>query len=132
MLRVCEILAEQEELRVATNETFKGACCAFAGAVVGGLLGGPVGLGVGSAAGGAVAAYRSKGKFKSVVHIIANEMPETEKQRLAEAVNNVVRSIDATDVIALITMINANNMLKSAVLKIIKDCVTQDMGLTLV
>ena len=48
LLKVCEILAEEEGLRVTVTESFKGACYAFAGALVGGVLGGPIGLGLGT------------------------------------------------------------------------------------
>jgi hypothetical protein len=131
IIKVCEILAEQEELKVTTNEALKGACFTFAGAFVGGFIGGPLGLGIGSAAAGAVAAYKSQGKFKSAVYVIMYEMSENEKQKLANSVKNVISSIDTSDVLTLVTMLNSNRIIRDSVIALIKNTLTSDMGLTL-
>lgn len=152
IIKVCEILAEQEELKVTTNEALKGACFTFAGAFVGGFIGGPLGLGfgrymlkclntrvaiyvkykiTGSAAAGAVAAYKSQGKFKSAVYVIMYEMSENEKQKLANSVKNVISSIDTSDVLTLVTMLNSNRIIRDSVIALIKNTLTSDMGLTL-
>ncbi|RZC33589.1 zinc finger protein 271 [Asbolus verrucosus] len=128
ILKVCEILAEQEELRVAVNESFRGASIAFGSAFVGALLAGPIGLAVGGTIGSVVAAVRSRRKFKSVVHVIMYEMPEGEKQRLAESVRNVLCSIDASDVITLLTILQSNAVLRTAIVGVIKRVVTHNMG----
>lgn len=86
----------------------------------------------GSAAGGALGAYRSQGKFKSAVYIIKYEMTERDRQRLADAVAEVVRNVDATDLITVMTLLNGNAIMKNAVLEIMKKTLSNNMGVTFV
>ncbi|EFA07338.1 protein C19orf12 homolog [Tribolium castaneum] len=132
IIRVCEILAEQEQLECTVRHSLVGACYAFGGALLGGILGGPVGLGVGSAAGGALAAYKSQGKFKSAAYVIMFEMTERDRQRLADAVGEVIRSIDASDVITVVTLLNTNALLRNSALEVLKRFLTNDVGVKFV
>lgn len=142
IIQICELLSEQENLKVCVSESLKGACYAFGGTLLGGLLGGPVGLFagnyiilrfkvvlliiilLGSVIGGTYGAITSKGKFTSIITVI-NEMPEYDRNRLSEAVAHAIRNIDATDVITLLTILNGNPVTKELVLNIIRNAITQ-------
>lgn len=47
IIKMCEVLAEQENLRVTINESIKCGFYAGCGALVGGIFGGPIGVALG-------------------------------------------------------------------------------------
>ncbi|KAJ8930536.1 hypothetical protein NQ314_016649 [Rhamnusium bicolor] len=47
IIEVCEVISQQEHLKVTIKQTAKGAVITGLGALSGGLLGGPVGMAIG-------------------------------------------------------------------------------------
>lgn len=116
ILNICQVLSEQENLTVTVKEAAKGFCIAGAGASIGALVAGPLGIFVGGTIASAVAAYTTRGKFKSVVEIINNDMTLEQKNRLVEHVERAMQTISASDLQTL-AMILVSPTMKEVIIK---------------
>ncbi|KAG5893126.1 hypothetical protein JTB14_034147 [Gonioctena quinquepunctata] len=132
VIKVCEVLAEQENLKVTLVGATKGALMTGLGALSGGLLGGPVGLAIGGTLSSIIAAWYSRGQYRPVIDILRNDLTPQQKNRLINAVNNVLNSIKPEDCITLLTFVLTNASLKEAVLVEIGNFLLREMSLKMI
>ncbi|XP_067854060.1 protein C19orf12 homolog isoform X4 [Heptranchias perlo] len=118
MRLVCHI-SEVEKMQIAVKSSAKGALLAGAAAFAGGLVGGPPGIAVGGAVGGLLGAWMTNGQFKPLPQIIM-ELPPNQQLTLSNDVHNIVRHLDWTDAVQLISLVMGNAALKQQVLSAIK------------
>uniref|UniRef100_UPI00398F8573 protein C19orf12 homolog n=1 Tax=Pristiophorus japonicus TaxID=55135 RepID=UPI00398F8573 len=117
MRLVCHI-SEVEKMQVAVRCSAKGALVAGAIAFAGGLVGGPPGIAVGGAFGGLLGAWMMSGQFKPLPQIIM-ELPPNQQLMLSNDVHNIIRHLDWTDAVQLISLVMGNAVLKQQVLSAI-------------
>ncbi|CAH1179152.1 unnamed protein product [Phaedon cochleariae] len=128
ILDVCEILAQQENLKVTVKESAKGAAIVGVGTFIGALFGGKNGLLAGAALGSA-AAMALVSEFKSVVEIIRDDMNDTEREKLARSVGSLLKGINITSVGAVVAAVSAKSGLKSKVVNEITNFLQNEMQL---
>lgn len=85
----------------------------------------------GGALGGITSAIYAKGKFKSVVAIIREDLNESQKQRLAEHLEIAVRDFQITDLVKLALLLRSNQALYIAILNALKFFLENDMKYSL-
>uniref|UniRef100_UPI00398EACC3 protein C19orf12 homolog n=1 Tax=Pristiophorus japonicus TaxID=55135 RepID=UPI00398EACC3 len=117
MRLVCHI-SKVEKMQVAVRCSGKGALVAGAMAFAGGLFGGPPGIAVGGVFGGLLGAWMTSGQFKPLPQIIM-ELPPSQQLMLSNDVHNIVRHLDWTDAVQLISLVMGNAALKQQVLSAI-------------
>ncbi|XP_072926204.1 protein C19orf12 homolog isoform X2 [Hemitrygon akajei] len=115
VMKLVRHISEVEKMHVAIKSSAKGALLAGAIAFAGGLVGGPPGIAVGGAFGGLLGAWMTSGQFKPVPQILI-ELPPNQRQVLCDDVRNIVRHLDWTDGVQLISLVMGNAALKSQVL----------------
>ncbi|XP_067854058.1 protein C19orf12 homolog isoform X2 [Heptranchias perlo] len=118
MYLVCHI-SEVEKLEIAVKSSAKGGLLACVAAFIGGLFGGPLGIAVGGVAGGLLGAWMTTGQFKPFPQIIM-ELTPNQQLKLSNDVHNIVRHLDWTDAVHLISLVMGNATLKQQVLSAIK------------
>ena len=90
----------EREIQVTATQSMKGALITGGCAFIGGMLAGPVGLAIGGASGGALAAYNSKGTFKSIGQILS-ELPFDRKQQIATEIQLIIDKLEINDLTEL-------------------------------
>uniref|UniRef100_A0A0V0GA38 Putative conserved plasma membrane protein n=1 Tax=Triatoma dimidiata TaxID=72491 RepID=A0A0V0GA38_TRIDM len=131
LINAAEVVAEKEEMKVTMKYALGGAVFTTCTTLLGALTAGPVGLGIGGALGGIAASVYTKGKFKSVVTIIREDLNEHQKQRLAEHLERVVRDFQITDLAKLALLLKSNEALYMEIFKVLKYFLENDMKYTL-
>ncbi|KAL4108007.1 hypothetical protein QTP88_018270 [Uroleucon formosanum] len=113
-LQVVGEIFQEENIKICVKESVKGGLIAGIATLVGGLLGGKSGLIAGGAIGTVVACTMTK-DFKSLLQII-NEMDYDKQKKLFDTIQNVISSIDISDVIKLVVLLSTNQSIKQAVI----------------
>nr|CAI5837896.1 unnamed protein product [Callosobruchus analis] len=131
LIEVCQVLAEQDQLKVAVKEASKGALFAGIGAFCGALLGGPPGLAIGGTLGSIYGAVSAK-SFKPVVVILKDELTDEQKQRLCQSLEGILSSVSQEDVAAFVTLILTTPSLKEAVLKELGNFLMKEFSATMI
>ena len=90
----------EREIQETATQSMKGALITGGCAFIGGMLAGPVGLAIGGASGGALAAYNSKGTFKSIGQILS-ELPFDRKQQIATEIQLIIDKLEINDLTEL-------------------------------
>lgn len=103
ILEACELLARQDNLNICIQESMKGAALAGLSSFFGGVMLGPPGIAIGAAVGG-VAGSSICRQYKPLYQII-QEMSEEDKKRLAVHMQTVLSSLDITDAVLLMTLV---------------------------
>ncbi|KAL1502024.1 hypothetical protein ABEB36_007236 [Hypothenemus hampei] len=115
MIKLCEALAEHENLKVALAGSTKAAAVVGLSTLVGGLLAGPLGIAIAGSVSSITVALNLQGEFKPVI-VILSELNDDQKRRLNDAIQNIVNDIRAEDVAGLLTVVLTTGSLKKAVL----------------
>ncbi|XP_049820468.1 protein C19orf12 homolog [Aethina tumida] len=131
ILEVVEILSEQEDLEATIIGCGKASLMTGIFAFIGGLLGGPFGIFVGGSAGAASAALYSRGNVRSVVSIIREDLNAEQKNRLANAVGNIINSITAEDAVTIVMLLAGQDKVKAMVLEEIGNFLKREMNMGL-
>lgn len=97
IIKLVTDVAGTQEIQVTVSESLKGAVITGTFSLIGGLVAGPVGLALGGASGGLLAAYKTKGKFKSVSQVLS-ELPYERKRRIAIQIESILNQLDINDV----------------------------------
>ncbi|KAK9511615.1 hypothetical protein O3M35_000239 [Rhynocoris fuscipes] len=129
LLKAAEVVAEKEEMKVTVKYSLCGAAFVACAAVLGGIAAGPRGIHVGAAIGGVLALSYFKGKFKSVVSIIQEDLSESQKQKLAEHLERALRDFQITDFAKIVILLRSNEALYMEILKALKFFLENDMKL---
>lgn len=103
VVKVCSIVAEQEDINVCVTESLKGAGIAGVSAFTLGVIFGPVGLAVGGAAGGLAGAKLCK-KYEPLWKILAM-MRKEDKERLYTHMIAIIEKLDITDAAVLLALV---------------------------
>ena len=93
----------ERQIQVTATQSMKGAAITGGCAFLGGLLAGPIGLAIGGASGGALAAYQTKGSFKSIGQIL-NDLPDDRKEEIALEIRSIIDKLDVTDLSELVKL----------------------------
>ncbi|KAK9511614.1 hypothetical protein O3M35_000238 [Rhynocoris fuscipes] len=131
LIEAAEVVAEQEQMKVAMKFSLGGAMFTSCTTLIGGVVGGPIGLGVGGTLGGVLSAIYSRGKFKSVVSIIREDLSESQKLKLAEHLERAVRDFQITDLIKIALLLKSNEALYMEIFKALKFFLENEMKLQL-
>uniref|UniRef100_A0A069DP84 Uncharacterized protein n=1 Tax=Panstrongylus megistus TaxID=65343 RepID=A0A069DP84_9HEMI len=131
LIKAAEVVAEKEEMKVTMKYALLGAGFTSCTTLLGALIAGPVGLGVGGALGGIASSVYTKGKFKSVVTIIREELNENQKQLLAEHLERAIRDFQITDLGKLVLLLRSNEALYMEIFKALKYFLENDMKYSL-
>ncbi|CAH2005899.1 unnamed protein product [Acanthoscelides obtectus] len=131
LIEACQILAEQEDLKVTVKEASKGALIAGFGAFCGAILGGPPGLAIGGTIGSIIGAT-SLSNFKPVVQILKDELDYEQKMRLSQCLEGVMEGVNKEDVAMLVTLIITSPSLKEAVLKELGNFLLKELSVTMI
>uniref|UniRef100_A0A023EYZ8 Uncharacterized protein n=1 Tax=Triatoma infestans TaxID=30076 RepID=A0A023EYZ8_TRIIF len=131
LINAAEVVAEKEEMKVTMKYALAGAGFTSCTTLLGALIAGPVGLGIGGALGGIACSVYTKGKFKSVVTIIREDLNECQKQRLAEHLERAIRDFQITDLAKLAILITRNEALYMEIFKALKYFLENDMNYSL-
>ena len=123
-------LGEEENIQVTVKESFKGGLIAGACCVVGGVLLGPPGLAIGGAVGGCTAWYNAKDKFRPLASVVLYDLTPEKQAVLVDKVQVIVRHLEATDAMALVALVQADHVLKSAVISEVTKYVMSVLGVT--
>jgi len=115
VLHVIGVLGDDCGVQVTVRESVKGGLITGSIASVGGVILGPPGLAIGGAIGGIIATIWAGNTFRPVSQVIV-EMRDSDKQRLAAAVQNIVSNLDAGDAMTLLALIQGNELLKARVM----------------
>lgn len=75
-----------------------------------------------------MACYHSNGKFKSVPQILMTEASPEQKEKLADAVRNVLTAENIITLVQLAATIQNNRLLLDTIQKVVRDFLTSDMG----
>lgn len=113
-LQVVGEIFQEENIKICVNESVKGGLIAGIATLVGGLLGGKSGLIAGGVV-GTVAACSMTKDFKSLIEII-NEMDYEKQKKLYDTIQNVISSIDVSDVVKLVVLLSTSQSIKQAVI----------------
>ncbi|XP_056641135.1 protein C19orf12 homolog [Diorhabda sublineata] len=132
IMEMCQILAEQEQLKVTIQESVKAGFLAGCGAIMGGLMGGPIGIALGGTLGSITGAWCSKGKFKSVAEILRNDLSPNQQQKLIKHVKAALQKIRPEDWVSLLTIVLTSASLKEIVIKEIGTFLLNELNLTMV
>ncbi|XP_072391877.1 uncharacterized protein [Diabrotica undecimpunctata] len=132
ILEMCQILAEQEQLKISVKESVKGGIIAGIGAVVGGLLGGPIGLAIGGTIGSATAAICAAGKFRSVADILENDLTARQKEILISNMSTILSTIRPHDFLPLITLVMSSHSMKQMVIQGLGEFLLKELSLTMI
>lgn len=123
-------LSDETGLKVTLNESVKGGLITGTICTIGGLILGPVGLALGGAIGGVLAYVKSDGKFKPASQVILYEMNAEDQRELVTSVKNILKELDATDVVQLMVLVNANPALKGRIIQQVVDFLQNQLRLS--
>ncbi|OXU23870.1 hypothetical protein TSAR_003688 [Trichomalopsis sarcophagae] len=128
LLNAISDLATIREMKVAVSVTSQCGLITAVTTMIGGLIAGPPGIGIGGLVGTVAACYHSNGKFKSVPEILMTEASPEQKEKLADAVRNVLTAENILTLVQLAATIQNNRMLLDTIQKVVRDFLTSDMG----
>ncbi|XP_067007426.2 protein C19orf12 homolog isoform X2 [Anabrus simplex] len=132
LMNVLATLSEQQNLRVAVKESFKGGCIAGAGAMVGGMLLGPPGLAIGGIVGACSASVMARNKFRPVAHIILYDMTPRQQQQLATSIRAIVDDFRVEDAAMLLPLLLNNPTTHAAILSLVTEFITREMRMNII
>ncbi|KAG5882069.1 hypothetical protein JTB14_023756 [Gonioctena quinquepunctata] len=130
IVEACQVLAEQENMKVTLEESTKGAAIIGISALLGGLLGGKQGLLAGAAVGSA-ASFALGSEFKSVFEIIRDDMTPAQRRQLAGSINSILGGMQITNAVSVLALLSRNSNLKSSVLQQIIYFFQQEMNMSI-
>lgn len=125
-------LTDHHNIRVAIKQSGKGAALCGATCFVGGILLGPVGLAAGGAVGGLVAAYMTRGTFRSVGDIIRNDLTDSQRERLYYHITESIREVDGSDLVTLLPLVLSATNVQQAVLQSVISFMVKEMQLRII
>ncbi|KAG5888304.1 hypothetical protein JTB14_022192 [Gonioctena quinquepunctata] len=130
ILKVCESLAQQENLKITIKESAKGAGIIGIGSIIGALIGGRLGL-LACAAVGSAASFALGSEFKYVVEIIRDDMTPAQRRQLAGSINSMLGGMQITNAVSVLALLSRNSNLKSSVLQQIIPFFQQEMNMSI-
>ncbi|XP_030742441.2 protein C19orf12 homolog isoform X1 [Echinops telfairi] len=125
MQLLCSV-SEERKMKAAVKHSGKGALVTGAVAFVGGLVGGPPGIAVGGAVGGLLGAWMTSGQFKPVPQILM-ELPRSEQQKLVDKATAIVRHLEWTDAVQLVTLVMGSEVLQQQLLAMLVNYVNKEL-----
>jgi len=115
VIQALSILSEQSGLQATVGQSMKGGLITGGVASFTGLLFGPAGFAIGGTLGGILATFITKDQFVPVSQVIMDMEPR-DKERLYMSMENFVTSLDATDAMQLVALMQGNEILKRNVI----------------
>ncbi|XP_075393364.1 protein C19orf12 homolog [Tenrec ecaudatus] len=125
MQLLCSV-SEERKMKAAVKHSGKGALVTGAVAFVGGLVGGPPGIAVGGAVGGLLGAWMTSGQFKPIPQILM-ELPRAEQQKLVDKATAIVRHLEWTDAVQLVTLVMGSEVLQQQLLAMLVNYVNKEL-----
>jgi len=117
MMSALEVVGEifqEENIKICVKESIKGGLITGISTLVGGLLGGKTGLLAGGLV-GTIAACNMTQNYTSLLQII-HEMDYEKQKKLFDVVQNVVSTINITDVVKFAAILGTSQSIKQAVI----------------
>ncbi|XP_055064178.2 protein C19orf12 homolog [Misgurnus anguillicaudatus] len=127
VMGLCSKISEHRKIKVAIENSMKGATTAGGGALVGAVVGGPPGIFVGATVGGALGWWMTSGEFQPL-HQIIMELPPEQKQKLYSDVMAVLGNLNWDDIAQLISLVMGNSSMHMRVLSTILTYATKELG----
>ena len=123
-------LGDEENIQVSVKESLKGSLIAGGCCFVGGVLLGPPGLAIGGMVGGCAAWYNSysKEQYRPISAVILSDLSSEKQAVLVDKVRTIVSHLEASDALALVALVQADNILKSAVISEATKFVMSQLG----
>ncbi|KAJ8688379.1 hypothetical protein QAD02_024174 [Eretmocerus hayati] len=128
ILNAISDLAKIREMKIALNVSAQCGLIASISTMLGGLVGGPRGIAIGGSLGTALAYFHGNGKFKSVPEILANDATPQQKEKLADAIRNLVTPENIFTIIQFTAALQNNQFLMEQVIKLVRNFLMSDMG----
>ena len=75
-----------------------------------------------------MASYHASGKFKSVPEILATEASAEQREKLADAIRNILTAENIMTLVQLAATIQSNKAIMDMIQKVVRDFLTTDMG----
>lgn len=75
-----------------------------------------------------LSSYHASGKFQSVPEILAQHATERQKEKLADALRNLLTAEHIMTVVQLIAAAQNNALLMQSIQKVVRDFLASDMG----
>jgi len=95
-ISLLNLIAREQQVKVAVKESFRGSAMAGGGAFAGGLMGGPPGLFIGGIVGTICGYLFTRDTFVSIPEAI-DALPHHRRQAIAAHVQDIIDQLEATD-----------------------------------
>ncbi|KAL1138683.1 hypothetical protein AAG570_008745 [Ranatra chinensis] len=131
LLKAAEIVAEERNLKATIKHSLAASGFTFATTLLGGLLGGPVGIFAGAVVGGGTSMIATKGKFKSVVTIIRDDLTAAQRTQLCNHLISALKDVGIEELVGIAVLVMREEALALAVMKALKTFFESDLHMTI-